>query len=91
MQIVPLNNRKIWDRYEQMPDGWQIDRYTGSPEHGWIVIHNGKNMIQGGKRALLRWQPTQREIILKHEAVTDSADSGLPEGGQEPDPKGRIK
>jgi len=27
---------------DSIPDGWKVDRYSGSPLHGYVYIHNGK-------------------------------------------------
>ena len=43
------------ERFEEMPDGWRLDRTWGSPEHGWVPICNGKSLLNGGRKGLLRW------------------------------------
>ena len=42
------------DRFDQMPPGWRVDRSWGSPERGWLPICNGKSLLNGGKKGLLR-------------------------------------
>ena len=43
-----------WDILEDLPDGWVIDKYCGSPLCGFIFCTNGKSILNGGKRALMR-------------------------------------
>jgi hypothetical protein len=44
---------KGWPCYEEIPDGWHIDKTAGSPLHGYEFIING-SPLKGGKRALAR-------------------------------------
>jgi len=44
---------KGWPCYEEIPDGWHIDKTAGSPLHGYEFIING-SPLRGGKRALAR-------------------------------------
>lgn len=43
-----------WPLYETVPDGWKVDKTCGSPLHGYEFITDGKSVIRGGKRALVR-------------------------------------
>lgn len=43
-----------WDILEELPEGWIIDKYCGSPLYGFVFCTNGKSILNGGKRALLR-------------------------------------
>ena len=43
-----------WDILETLPEGWIIDKYCGSPLHGFDFCTNGKSILNGGKRALVR-------------------------------------
>ena len=43
-----------WEVYEVLPMGWKIDKYCGSPLHGFDFCTNGKSILNGGKRALVR-------------------------------------
>lgn len=56
---------KGWPLLESMPDGWRIDKTAGSPLHGYSFISDGKSIINGGKRALLRVVAPQRQLLLK--------------------------
>jgi len=48
------NKYNGWQLYDDMPKGWQIDETCGSPLMSYQFINNGKSVIHGGKRALLR-------------------------------------
>ena len=54
-----------WELLEKMPDGWKIDKTVGSPLHGYSFISDGKSIINGGKRALLRVVTPQRQFLLE--------------------------
>ena len=43
-----------WDILEDLPEGWVIDKYCGSPLYGFVFCTNGKSILNGGKRALVR-------------------------------------
>ena len=43
-----------WDILEELPEGWVIDKYCGSPLYGFVFCTNGKSILNGGKRALVR-------------------------------------
>ena len=43
-----------WDILQEMPEGWVIDKTSGSPLYDCVFITNGKSILNGQKRALLR-------------------------------------
>ena len=43
-----------WEILETLPEGWIIDKYCGSPLYGFVFCTNGKSILNGGKRALVR-------------------------------------
>jgi len=45
------------ERFEEMPEGWRFDKTWGSPDHGWVPICNGKSLLNGGRKGLLKWSP----------------------------------
>ena len=49
-----MNKFRGWTLYEEMPEGWVIDKTCGSPLTHYVFITNGKSILNGGKRALLR-------------------------------------
>ena len=55
---IPYSNKmmeyKGWPIVDVMPDGWVIDKTVGSPLSGHDFITNGKSVLNGQKRALLR-------------------------------------
>jgi hypothetical protein len=44
---------KYWDVYDEMPKGWKVDKFCGSPLYKAVFITNGVPPIHGCKRALL--------------------------------------
>lgn len=48
-----MEEYKGWLCFEEIPDGWHIDKTAGSPLHGYEFIING-SPLKGGKRALVR-------------------------------------
>lgn len=38
----------------ELPDGWKFDKTVGSPVHGYIFATNGKSVLNGQKRALVK-------------------------------------
>ena len=49
-----MSKYKWWEILETMPDGWTIDKTTGSPLCGHEFITNGKSVLNNQKRALLK-------------------------------------
>ena len=66
-----MSNYNGWPLLDSMPDGWTIDKNAGSPVHGYVFVTNGKSVLNGQKRALLRIVAAQRELALtpRHEPV----------------------
>lgn len=48
------NTYNGWELFETIPEGWKIDKTAGSPLNGYEFITNGKSVIVGQKRALLK-------------------------------------
>ena len=40
-----------------LPDGWKLDATCGSPLHGYAYATDGKSILNGGKRALVKVAP----------------------------------
>lgn len=76
-----MKTYKDWPLLEEMPDGWRIDKTAGSPLHGYEFVTDGKSIINGGKRALLRVVAPQRQLLLDApmESVTATAKDQQPE------------
>lgn len=49
-----MDKYKHWEVYEVLPMGWKVDNSCGSPLHGFDFCTNGKSILNGGKRALVR-------------------------------------
>jgi len=47
---------KHWEVVESMPKGFKEDKKTGSPLFGHIFITNGKSVLNGQVRKLLKIQ-----------------------------------
>jgi len=52
------------ERFENMPEGWKIDKSWGSPEAGWEPICNGKSVLNGGKKGLLKVGKPNRQPVV---------------------------
>lgn len=48
-----------WKKLDQLPDGWHIDKTCGSPSAGYSFATNGRSVLNGGLRALVRQAATQ--------------------------------
>lgn len=51
-----------WELYEVLPSGWKIDKHCGSPLFGYDFCTDGKSIINGGKRALVKTE-TNKAIM----------------------------
>lgn len=56
-----------WEVVEEIPKNWKIDKTAGSPVCGCVFITNGKSVINGQKRKLLRIKKEEciEELYLK--------------------------
>lgn len=69
-----------WELFGEMPEGWKIDKTAGSPLNGYEFITNGKSVISGQKRALLKIKkddlikPLQTDNHLKLNIVQKAED-----------------
>ena len=72
-----------------MPEGWKIDKTVGSPLHNHVFITNGKSVLNGQERALLRIEGKQVEpkiIVVKNTDSEIKEVSKLEEKQQSPFP-----
>ena len=58
-----------WDILETLPEGWVIDKTAGSPAPRTVFITNGKSVLNGQKRALLK---VSKNIVNKDFKVVNS-------------------
>jgi len=49
-----MKKYKYWEVYEVLPIGWKVDNSCGSPLSGYDFCTDGKSILNGGKRALVR-------------------------------------
>ena len=49
-----IKKYKGWDLYDVLPFGWKIDLTCGSPLFGYDFCTDGKSVLNGGKRALVK-------------------------------------
>lgn len=70
-----MKKYKDWELFENLPNGWRIDKNCGSPLTGYEFCISG-SVLKGGKRALVRVDKTKYKIkekqyktILKNEVV----------------------
>jgi hypothetical protein len=54
---------KDWIILDELPNNWIIDKTVGSPVPYTVFITNGKSVINGQKRALLKVKPKLENII----------------------------
>ena len=62
-----MEKYRDWNILESLPDGWVIDKTAGSPAPNTVFITNGKSVLNGQKRALLKVQAKQDINISKNE------------------------
>lgn len=43
-----------WPKLDTLPEGWKLDKTCGSPCHGYEFATNGKSVLNGQQRALVR-------------------------------------
>lgn len=51
---MEMNKYRDWDVLEVLPLGWKIDKSCGSPLSGYDFCTDGKSVLNGGKRALVK-------------------------------------
>lgn len=69
-QELGMGTYKGFELLEEMPSGWVLDKTAGSPLFGYIFATNGKSMLNGGKRALLRVVKPQMQICYEEQKQT---------------------
>ena len=53
-KIKSMEKYRDWNILEELPEGWVIDKTAGSPAPKTVFITNGKSVLNGQKRALLK-------------------------------------
>ena len=49
-----MNKYRDWEVLEVLPIGWKVDNSCGSPLSGYDFCTDGKSVLNGGKRALVK-------------------------------------
>ena len=49
-----MNKYRDWEVLEVLPIGWKVDNSCGSPLSGYDFCTDGKGVLNGGKRALVK-------------------------------------
>lgn len=49
-----MNKYMGWVLYDEPPEGFSIDKHTGSPLTGYDFYTNGKSILNGGVRILVK-------------------------------------
>jgi hypothetical protein len=52
--VIEGKYRGWWDLLEELPEGWHIDKTSGSPLHGYAFAISGSLFKKGFKRALVK-------------------------------------
>jgi hypothetical protein len=64
-----MESYKDWIILDELPDNWIIDKTVGSPLPYTVFITNGKSVINGQKRALLKVKPKLENVIKESDKV----------------------
>lgn len=67
---IPQRKFKDWQLLDSMPSGWMIDKTCGSPLYGYVFIINGRSILRGGKRALLRVKKQKHQPRINAQAIS---------------------
>ena len=67
-----MNKYRDWEILDELPQGWVIDKTAGSPAPNTVFITNGKSVLNGQKRALLKLEPKRDISIPKNEMVKNN-------------------
>lgn len=61
---------KDWLLFDDMPSGWKLDKTCGSPLAGYSFISDGKSILNGGRRAMLRVRQPQQNLCIDAPAIS---------------------
>lgn len=53
-EFKAVSRYRYWDVVEEIPQGWVVCNYAGSPMPNSVFITNGKSPLNGQKRAILK-------------------------------------
>lgn len=61
-----MNRYMGWELYEEPPEGFSIDKHTGSPLSGYDFFTNGKSVLNGQKRVLVKANIPANDVAVNH-------------------------
>jgi len=64
-----MEKHKDWIILDELPDNWIIDKTVGSPLPYTVFITNGKSVINGQKRALLKVKSKLENVLKESDKV----------------------
>lgn len=63
--LFVMEKYKNWEILNELPDGWKVDKTAGSPAPNTVFITNGKSVLNGQKRALLKVEKVIEKVKEK--------------------------
>lgn len=59
-----MQTYRDWPLLDEMPKEWKLDKTAGSPLAGYEFVTDGKSVLHGQKRALLRIRQPQVDLFV---------------------------
>ncbi len=59
-----MNKYKDWELFDEMPRNYRFDKTAGSPLHGYEFATDGRSILNGGKRILVRVLKPQKQLLF---------------------------
>lgn len=72
-----MREYKGFQLFDELPTGWRLDKTAGSPVCGYSFATDGKSVLRGGKRALVRVAPPQK-LLFDVEVVFSKTETTTP-------------
>lgn len=66
-----------WQILEEIPAGWKIDKTVGTPLCGHEFITNGKSVLNGQKRALIKLGKNIKKENIKTENIVKKVEKNV--------------
>ena len=73
--LLLMPTYKDWELYEVLPVGWKIDKHCGSPLFGYDFCTDGKSIINGGKRALVKTETKKIWPVIQEKFKTHTVNA----------------
>ena len=74
---IGVREYKGFKLFDELPTGWRFDKNAGSPLCGYSFATDGKSVLRGGKRALVRVAPPQK-LLFDVEVVCSKMETTTP-------------